>query len=69
MIDIGKADIIIYNGGETEGWASQVLEAASNKNIIAEKMIDYIETVTEEDVTGLQCCTVFSTSCKSNCKT
>ena len=53
MIDIGKADIIIYNGGETEGWASQVLEAASNKNIITEKMIDYVETVTEEDVTGL----------------
>ena len=36
MIDIGKADIIIYNGGETEGWASQVLEAASNKNITVE---------------------------------
>lgn len=53
MIDIGKADIIIYNGGEMEGWTSQVLEAASNKNIIEEKMIDYVETVTEEDVTGL----------------
>lgn len=53
MIDIGKADIIIYNGGETEGWTSQVIEAASNKNIIEAKMIDYVETVTEEDVTGL----------------
>lgn len=53
MIDIGKADIIIYNGGEMEGWVSQVLEAASNKNIIQEKMMDYVETVTEEDVTGL----------------
>ncbi len=53
MINIGKADIIIYNGGETEGWTSQVLEAASNKNIIEEKMMDYVETVTEEDVTGL----------------
>ena len=53
MIDIGKADIIIYNGGEMEGWTSQVLEASSNKNIIQEKMMDYVETVTEEDVTGL----------------
>ncbi|MCI9078621.1 MAG: zinc ABC transporter substrate-binding protein [Lachnospiraceae bacterium] len=53
MINIGKADIIIYNGGEMERWAGQVLEAASNKNIIQEKMMDYVETVTEEDVTGL----------------
>ncbi|MDE6616264.1 MAG: metal ABC transporter substrate-binding protein, partial [Lachnospiraceae bacterium] len=53
MINIGKADIIIYNGGEMEGWTSQVLEASSNKNIIEEKMMDYVETVIEEDVTGL----------------
>lgn len=53
MIDIGKADIIIYNGGEMEGWVSQVLEASANTNIIQEKMMDYVDTVTEEDVTGL----------------
>ena len=53
MIDFGKADIIIYNGGEMEGWVSQVLEASANTNIIQEKMMDYVDTVTEEDVTGL----------------
>lgn len=53
MIDIGNADVIIYNGGEMELWASKVLEAATNNNIITGKMMDYVDTFTEEDVTGL----------------
>lgn len=53
MIDIGNADIIIYNGGEMEVWMDKVLEASSNNNARAEKMMDYADTVTEEDVTGL----------------
>lgn len=53
MIDIGNADIIIYNGGEMELWVGKVLEAAANNNIITGKMMDYVDTFTEEDVTGL----------------
>lgn len=53
MIDIGNADIIIYNGGEMEVWMDKVLEASSNNNARTEKMMDYADTVTEEDVTGL----------------
>lgn len=53
MIAIGNADIIIYNGGEMEEWVDKVLEASSNNKARAEKMMDYVDTVTEEDVTGL----------------
>lgn len=53
MIDIGNADVIIYNGGEMELWVGKVLEAATDNNIITGKMMDYVNTFTEEDVTGL----------------
>ena len=48
MIDIRNADVIIYNGGEMEGWVEEVIEAASNDNIIAGKMMDAVNVVTEE---------------------
>lgn len=48
MIDIKNADVIIYNGGEMEGWVEEVLEAASNNNVITGKMMDTVDVVTEE---------------------
>lgn len=54
MIDIGKADIIIYNGGEMEGWVAKVLQAASDNKIQSWEMMDFVDTVTEETVDGMQ---------------
>lgn len=54
MIDIGKADIVIYNGGEMETWVDEVLEAASNDNVVAAEMMDYVDVVMEETVEGMQ---------------
>ncbi len=54
MINFGRADLIIYNGGEMEGWVNEVIEAASNDDIIAEEMMNYVDTVVEEIVEGME---------------
>jgi len=54
MINFSKADIIIYNGGEMEGWTDEVLKASGNDKIISAKMMDYVDIVTEETVEGMQ---------------
>lgn len=48
MIDIKNADVIIYNGGEMEGWVDEVLKAASNDKAITGKMMDSVDVVIEE---------------------
>lgn len=48
MINIENADIIIYNGGEMEGWVDEVLKAVSNEKIMVEKMMDTVDVVIEE---------------------
>lgn len=53
MITIGGADVLIYNGGEMEGWVPKVLEAAENPGILADAMIDYVDTFAEEHVEGM----------------
>lgn len=50
MVAFSNADIVIYNGGEMEIWVDEVLEASSNNNVKAGKMMDYIDVVTEEEV-------------------
>lgn len=54
MIEIGKADILIYNGGEMEVWVDEVIEAAAGKNLKAEEMMKYVDIVTEEIVDGME---------------
>ena len=54
MIEIGKADILIYNGGEMEVWVDEVIEAAAGKNLKAEEMMKYVDIVTEEIVEGME---------------
>ena len=34
MIDMGKADVLIYNGGNMESWMPKVIEASSNSKIL-----------------------------------
>lgn len=48
MIDIKNADVIIYNGGEMEGWVDEVLKAASDDKAITGKMMDVVDVVIEE---------------------
>lgn len=54
LIRFGRSDLILYNGGENEQWVSQVLEAAQNPNLMADAMMDHVDTVLEEHVEGMQ---------------
>lgn len=54
MINFGRADLIIYNGGEMEVWVNEVIKAASNDDIEAYEMMNYVDTVTEEIVDGME---------------
>lgn len=54
MIDMGKADVLIYNGGEMESWMPKVIEAASNSKLVSEAMMDNVDTVVEETVEGME---------------
>ena len=49
MVTIGKADVLIYNGGELEGWVPQVIEAAGNEKLFVDAMIDYVDMDGEVD--------------------
>ena len=54
MIQMGQADLILYNGGENEQWVGQVLESADNKRIVADEMMRHVDTLVEEHVEGMQ---------------
>ncbi len=54
MIQMGQADLILYNGGENEQWVGQVLESADNKGIMADEMMKHVDTLVEEHVEGMQ---------------
>lgn len=54
MIEIGKADVFIYNGGEMETWVPKVIDASGNDKLFADSMIDYVETFAEEHVEGMK---------------
>lgn len=54
MINISTADMLIYNGGEMETWVTKVVEAAENSDIFMDAMMDYVDTVWEEHVEGME---------------
>lgn len=51
---IESADLLICNGGAMEHWVDQVLEAVDTKNIAVVRGMDYVETVQEEIVEGME---------------
>ena len=56
IIEIGKSDIFIYVGGESDKWAEGVLKEASNKNL---KTINLMEVLkdrvkVEEEIEGME---------------
>ncbi|MGI5891784.1 MAG: metal ABC transporter substrate-binding protein [Bacillota bacterium] len=54
IIKIQNADIFIYVGGENDKWVQAILDGmdVSNKKII--RLMDYVKTVEEEVVEGMQ---------------
>ncbi len=54
IIAIQNSDLFLYNGGEMEQWADVVLDSAGHPGLRAEAMMDYVETVEEELVEGME---------------
>ncbi|PXV95783.1 zinc transport system substrate-binding protein [Lachnotalea glycerini] len=54
MIEVNNADVFIYNGGEMESWVTKVLSSTENKKQISACMMDYVETVIEEETEGME---------------
>lgn len=54
IIAIQNSDLFLYNGGEMEQWADVVLASIGDSGLRAEAMMDYVETVEEELVEGME---------------
>lgn len=53
-VAIARADVFVYNGGESEQWVEEILRAAGESTGMAVRMMDYAETLAEEYVEGMQ---------------
>ena len=53
MTEILNADLLVYVGGETDRWVSDLLEK-SDRTLNAVALIDLVDTVDEEHVEGMQ---------------
>ena len=51
---IQNADVLICNGGVMEHWLSEVLEAIDTSEMTVVTMMDYVDTVEEEMVEGME---------------
>lgn len=49
IVAIENCDIFIYNGGESDEWVESVLESLQNSDITILKMMDYVETLNEQE--------------------
>lgn len=54
ILTIQNADVLIYNGGEMEHWLEQVLKTLDMSEVTVISMMDYVDTVTEEYVEGME---------------
>ena len=53
VIDIGEADVFIYNGGSLETWIDTLLDSLSNDDQVRLRMMDYVDVLDEEHVEGM----------------
>ena len=54
IIDIQKADIFIYVGGESESWVDNILDSFDTKDMEIINMMDIVDVVEEEVVEGME---------------
>ncbi len=54
IIAIQNSDLFLYNGGEMEQWADVILDSVGHSGLRAEAMMDYVESVEEELVEGME---------------
>ncbi len=54
VIRLSKADVFLYNGGESEEWVENILDAAGENIKITAAMMDLMDPEEEEIVEGMQ---------------
>ncbi len=53
-VTISRADVFVYNGGESEEWACDMLDAAGGNIGTVVRMMDFVDAREEEFVEGMQ---------------
>jgi len=53
-VTISRADVFVWNGGESEAWVGQMLDAAGENVGTVVRMMDYVDAREEEFVEGMQ---------------
>ena len=54
VITVSKADVFIYNGGESEYWVEEILSSAGRDIAVTARMMDHITALEEEIVEGME---------------
>ena len=54
VIRLSKADVFFYNGGESEEWVADILDAAGETIKVTAAMMDLVDLEEEEFVEGMQ---------------
>ena len=54
VIKLSKADVFLYNGGESEEWVEDILDAAGENIRVTAAMMDLVDLAEEEFVEGMQ---------------
>ncbi len=51
---INDTDLFIYVGGDSDEWVEDILDSTKNKDLKLGKLMDYVKTVPEETVEGME---------------
>lgn len=54
LITIQDSDLLVYIGGEMEGWADKVIDSLDNKDMSLVCIADYVDTMEEKEVDGAE---------------
>ena len=54
VIRLSKADVFLYNGGESEEWVDDILDAAGENIRVTAAMMELVDLAEEEFVEGMQ---------------
>lgn len=54
VITVSKADVFIYNGGESEYWVEEILGSAGEHIAVTARMMDHVTALEEEIVEGME---------------
>lgn len=54
VITLSRADVLVYNGSESELWVEEILESAGENIAFPLRMMDHVDALEEEIVEGME---------------